>query len=156
MCRRLGGSQGRSGRMQKISSSPGSNSGQSSPYRVAIPTELSRPSPLRPHIKNNLNFVALFPAAYTTCSFLEAASLQSPAGCMRFLFHTSNRTTGSCFLDLRRLQMELLFVALNFGTLVNRSRQIELAGGLDMCRYTCLPNPSSLPWLPIGDWVPRR
>jgi len=40
--------------------------------------------------------------------------------------------------------------------IVNRSRQIELDGGLDVCQYTCLPNPSSLPRLPIGDWVPRR
>ena len=44
--RRLGGSQGRSRRVRKISSHPHRdlNPGPSSPYRVAIQTELSRPT----------------------------------------------------------------------------------------------------------------
>ena len=41
--RRLGVPQGRSGRVRKISPLPGFDPGPSSPQRVAIPTELSRP-----------------------------------------------------------------------------------------------------------------
>jgi hypothetical protein len=42
--RRLGGHQGRSARMGKISPPPGFHPRKSRPCRVAIPTELSRPS----------------------------------------------------------------------------------------------------------------
>ena len=38
--RRLGGPQGRSGQVRKISPPPGFDPGPSSPYSVAIPTEL--------------------------------------------------------------------------------------------------------------------
>ena len=41
--RRLSGPQDRSGRVRKISPPPGFDPGPSSPQRVAIPTELSRP-----------------------------------------------------------------------------------------------------------------
>ena len=98
----------------------------SSTNRVALPTALSRPSPLRypgphhcaitvltiaPPTSKIISFRCVVLAACTICSFLQAPSLRSPAGCMRFLFHTGNRTTGSCFLDLRQLQMKFLFVA---------------------------------------------
>ena len=43
--RRLSGPQGRSGRVRKISPPPGFDPGPSSPQRVAIPTEISRPLP---------------------------------------------------------------------------------------------------------------
>jgi len=43
--RRLGGSQGRSRRVRKISPPPGFDPGSSRPLRVAIPTALSRPTP---------------------------------------------------------------------------------------------------------------
>jgi len=131
--------------------------GQSSPYRVAIPTELSRSSPLRPPHQKLFSFVALFPAAYTTCSFLQAASLHSTAGCMRFLFHTSNRTTGPCFLDLRQLQMELLFVALNFGTLTSYIVDLTLCFAdslpsteLENCSRNLIPHICLLAPLRIG------
>ena len=41
---RLDGPQGRCGLVQKISAPPGFDPGPSSPQRVAIPTELSRPT----------------------------------------------------------------------------------------------------------------
>ena len=96
--------------------------GYPGPHHGVIPaltTALSRFSPLRPPHKKLFRFIALSLAACTSCSFLQAASLRSPAGCMRFLYHTGNRTTGSHFPDLNEVQMKFLFLALNIDTLTS-------------------------------------
>ena len=56
--RKLGGPQARSGGAQKMSPHRDSNAGPSSPYRVAIPTELSRPSnsfKMKPNLSSKQN-----------------------------------------------------------------------------------------------------
>ena len=51
LCRRLGGPQGRSGRVRKVSSHRDSIPGPSSPWRVAIPTALFRSLWNRRHLQ---------------------------------------------------------------------------------------------------------
>ena len=57
--RRLGGPEGRSGRVQKISPPPVFDSGPSNPYQVAIPTELFRPTFIRYEYQNEFTGMQL-------------------------------------------------------------------------------------------------
>ena len=119
MYRRLGGTRGRSGRVRKISHSLVFDPGTSSPQRVAISTELSRPPSL--HIFPNLSLtINAIPTMKIKECGLVLVSLFSPVlMCTypeRFLLprlHVSHVAEQSVFLTRLQTMLIACYLLLN-------------------------------------------